>query len=472
MATKATHAASPAVSKGYKPNMKDPRVRARVKQALGWTLACLDDEPREISKIWIDASFGQQQNDLSRWLRCKLLRCVNGSYFWGEDSRCKQYVLNRPGVKEVQTLLNNPGETEFDLIYSAAQRAHGDELQGFSFDYEEKTCARLWHPLQNIRKSHKVPFWRKVGLLWNYDVVACAPTLILRYAMKTARDLGITAMDEVLQGIDDYLKNPRGFREHVCTVAGWDCCNEDEYKLAKNLINALFCGARLSVNERTSLFRLIGNNHAAMVRLQNDERLKRMTRDISICWKTIDKSMLTLRTESGRKLALSSRRKWKLYFQLERQVLDVAWHYLSARGIKCFLEHDGWRTDKQVDIAALEAEIESITGFDIKISGESLQDDLTKDFVTNPRGESAVDDGLNFRGREGKQASIRSPIVLKVTGEKDGQDGEQNAFDSTWELTCSKVLHELQAEKTPASSSYSLYHATGRPSTRATHTGQ
>lgn len=412
MARNATRTASPAELKGYTPKLTDPRVRGRIKQALGWSLTCLNDDPREISKSWIDASFGQQQNILSRWLRCKLLTCTNGSYQWGEDSRCKQYVLNRAGVQELRLLLADgvhskaPVEPDLELMLYAARRAHAHELETLTFSYNQNACARLWHPLQNMPKESKKVFWPEVGLPWNYDVVACAPTLIHQYAQRHG-------MEEYLFGIRNYLKNPRDLRTHVCKLVGWDPAIEEEYKRAKTLINAMFCGARLAASKKVALFRLLGNDRAVMKRLQDDARLAQLKDDVRICWRAIETSMVTFRSEKGRKLPLSSKRKWKLYFELERSVLNAVWHYVSARDARCFLEHDGWRTDKPIDVAALEVEIESITGFKIKVSSESVHDPI-EDFVTNPGKEPLLVESSQLNGKEDNHPSIRSPIVLKV----------------------------------------------------------
>jgi hypothetical protein len=122
-------------------------------------------------------------------------------------------------------------EPDLALLLYAARRAHTHELETLTFSYNQNACARLWHPLQNMPKESRKVFWPQVGLRWNYDVVACAPTLIHQYAQRHG-------MEEYLFGIRNYLKNPHDLRTHVCKLVGWDPAIEEEYKRAKTLINA------------------------------------------------------------------------------------------------------------------------------------------------------------------------------------------------------------------------------------------
>jgi hypothetical protein len=80
--------------------------------------------------------------------------------------------------------------------------------------------------------------------------------------------------------------------------------------------------------------------------------------------------MTTYRNANGRKLALSSKHKWGRYFDLERKVLNAVRTYLSNEGFKFFLEHDGWRTDKEVNILELQMYVEYQTGFKIEVAAD------------------------------------------------------------------------------------------------------
>jgi hypothetical protein len=360
----------------YVPNLDNPKYRKRtlkrIKQAYGWALAVLGDEPRELAKNWIDEHLGQQQKPLSQWLRAKLLLCTDSHYSFGSDNAaCKKYTLNCLGVDEVRsilqgaeptpaaTLLANPtADTDkaydLKLVQYWVMHAYSAEMQSLEFEYHEKESARLWHPLQNLRKAAKEKVWNAFGLKYNYDIKACAPTLILQHAQQ----LG---MDEWLFGIDDYLKNTADFRKHIADVTNIPL------KDAKVLVNALFCGARLGASKEFALFKLVGFDRKKITILQNDARLTQLREDIKVCWKAIAPTMPVAHTDKGRKLPLNSRCKWNRYFELERQVLNVIRSELDNAGVKCFLEHDGWRSDTAIDSKQMEDMVFQETGYRITL---------------------------------------------------------------------------------------------------------
>ncbi|WP_186108511.1 hypothetical protein [Burkholderia gladioli] len=349
----------------------------RIKQAFGWAVAVLSDEPRELAKNWIDENLGQQQKSLSKWLRAKLLLCADSHYTFGsDDATCKKYILNRAGVIEVRSVLQGAESTpvespssnatpdtdeayDLKLVQYWVMHAYGAEMQSLDFHYQEKESARLWHPLQNLRKAAKEQVWNTAGLKFNYDIKACAPTLIKQHAQKCG-------MDEWPFGIEDYLKDTAGFRQHIASVA------DISLKDAKVLVNALFCGARLGASKEFALFKLVGFDRQKVTALQNDTRLTKLRENIKACWKAIEPTMPVAHTDKGRKLPLNSRRKWNRYFELERQVLNVIRAELKRAGAKCFLEHDGWRSDTAIDLKLMEDLVLQKTGYQITLVPETV----------------------------------------------------------------------------------------------------
>lgn len=467
MAIKATDAVRPAAQKGkYQPKLTDPRVRDRIKLALGWSKGCLGDKPRELAKTWIEKNIGQQQNELSAWLRRMLLVCKDHSYSWGAERRCKTYSLNRSGWEAVRSMLYGSEALGHDLpeapylsqglrrplhVYDEhlvsfwARRAHAAELDAGQFSYAQHGSARLWHPLQNIDKDTKRLFWRE-RLPYNYDIVACAPTLILRRAQA----LG---MDEWLPELQAYLNNAHDLRSHLCSVAQLDPQSQPDMKKAKALVNALFCGARLGASPEFALFRLLDSDVPRIRRLQKDERLARLRNDIRTCWKAIEPSLPVRHNEAGRKLPLGSRQKWEVYFRLERAVLDVVRAHLDRNGVKYFLEHDGWRTDRPIDTSALVAEINASLGFRVSVVSESLLDDLSEDFGMNPSDGSRSDDYRDRSDEEDYSLRSQSPSVLKVT-------------------TAGDLMQADCDDEPDVTSSYSFFQATGAPLRVSTQTRQ
>jgi len=362
------------------PNLNHPKYRAktlhRMKRECGWAKGCLSDEPRQISKIWLDSVFGQQQNELSIWLRSKLLICTDQRFFFGDAAKCKMYKLNRDGYAEVRAALLGRKVTPANLSPSAPNQAHAidvfdqnlvhywvshayeKELASKTFVYEQKSCARLWHPLQNLRSASKSYIWTREGLIHNYDIKACAPTLITQYAQQHG-------LDEYLFGIKDFLRDTKAFRQHIADTANITV------KDAKALLNALFCGAKLGANAEFALFGLLGYDRQKVRALAADVRLKALRDDIKKCWKAIEPSLTRIKNAQGRKLPLNSRRKWNLYFDLERKVLDIINKELIRTGNQCFLEHDGFRTCQPIDMPAVLSLVHYHLGFKIEISHES-----------------------------------------------------------------------------------------------------
>jgi hypothetical protein len=97
--------------------------------------------------------------------------------------------------------------------------------------------------------------------------------------------------------------------------------------------------------------------------LANDDLVLGLRRQIRYGWRWIG-------GHSGKKLR-TSREKWSVYFFHERQVLDAVRDYLASRGIRHFAEHDGWRTDRELDVRDLEGHIECVTGFRLKIQDKN-----------------------------------------------------------------------------------------------------
>ncbi|MDN2698723.1 hypothetical protein O0882_20615 [Janthinobacterium sp. SUN073] len=414
----------------YIPNFDNPRIRKRVKKALGWAAGCVRSEPREMAKNWIDVNLGQQQNELGAWLRAKLLICQDNFYYFGVDGgKCKEYSLNQSGWDEVSGMLlgiedanaaapmqkEGKGKSlhDMELIHAWARDVHKKEFDSKDFQYEEKQCARLWHPLQNLKKDAKAYVWKKEGLSFDYDIQACAPTLILQHAQQ----LGF---DEWPHGIQEFLADPRAFRKHVAEVAGYDYNDDKQAKKVKALVNAMFCGAKLGANKDFALFQLLDENYERVNALKNDTRLMLLKDDIKRCWKVIEsESMYTVKNENGRKLALNSKRKWGRYFDLERLVLDAVRFYLIKSGVKFFLEHDGWRTDQVIDVESLQEHVFVSTGYRIKIAGTSsriIEESLPADLESIPNNYQEAHEAKN---QEGMALCQLSPIVLRVNAEKD-----------------------------------------------------
>ena len=146
----------------YTPNLNEPRVQKRIKSAIGFTNACFSaTKPRGWSTRYIDKHFGQQQNNLSKWLRDKLLICTNETYTIGKN-HCKEYKKNVEGMNELVSLISNiisylsvlqvnqKTINVHKLTTDFINEEFKQELTTKQFTYKDKSN-RLWHDLQRVR---------------------------------------------------------------------------------------------------------------------------------------------------------------------------------------------------------------------------------------------------------------------------------------------------------------------------------
>jgi len=319
--------------------VSDPRVQRRLHAALTWAEKHLSaDQPVQVSKRKLSApdALGQQQNTVSQWLRVQLLRPVGG-YVVGE--RAISYTLREEGVEKIRTLLGLEPETRAERL----SRVFADQLATHEYAYHE-AAYRLWHPLQNLKKTEREAFWQQHGLPYTYDINACAPTVVLQLATK----LGLPKL--LSKPIQDYVSDKSSLRQHVASLAGVDA------PTAKMIINSLFNGARLVPHDKAVLFVTLDRDREALEALKSDERVQELLRAIKACW-----------TRITERVQIEKADRWALYFREERRILDAVREYCAENGVAIFTLHDGWRTNRELDVPAVQARIKEKTGYDVTI---------------------------------------------------------------------------------------------------------
>lgn len=376
--------------KQYQPNFKDNRVLFRIKHAYGFTKAVMsEDKETNWSSRTIDKYFGQSQNKLSKYLRKTLLICTNSRYDM-HKGKCKAYKINPVGLSFLkEVLLGNTDIVQMDsvddnnnsnsivypsvlqvgiqldrkLINNWCIREFGEELKTLNFNYKDKSN-RLWHPIQNIKKENKKIILAEMGLGNHYDIEACAPNLIKQYAEHTG-------MDEPLTALNKYLSNKADVRTRISEQL------EVPESIAKIIINALFCGARIGNNPDFAISQLLNHDTARITWLKEDPYINQLRQDIKTCWEYIEphlpKRYITTKNGIKRKAPLTSKRKWNLYFEQERRVLNQIKTYLELTNNSCFLEHDGFVTQHEVDIDDLKSYIYNTTDYNLNFKHEIVQ---------------------------------------------------------------------------------------------------
>lgn len=356
----------------YTPNFQDARVQRRCRQALGFACGAISaTNSHAWSTRYIDKWFGVQSNPLSAYLRQQLLVVTN--HHWNKDKgECKQYVLNSPAVQQLKQDLGIASEATSNIVLQVVNKTYEPELASGQFVYRDKS-SRLWHPLQNFRRDTKRSVLNSAGYHYHYDIECCAMTLIHQHSQRipevvVEQKWQQGPMDLYLFALRRYLQNRTEIRDQIAQEADLDSAT------VKRIINALLAGAPLSLNPATEINKMLGGDRARIQFLKQHEYLSQLRADIKMCWDyikpTLPRRSKTQTTGRERMIPISSRQKWGVYFDLERQVLDSVRDYLVATSNKHFLEHDGWSCASELDQVALQQWICNQTGFVVEIELE------------------------------------------------------------------------------------------------------
>jgi hypothetical protein len=378
-------------------NRKD--VRLQVQAALAWTKARLQ-EPRPVHNKVLHDRLGQRQSRTGKWLRHQLLVVTRGYWAGGEDKEAhtRSYELNQEGWKHVSKRLKETAPTQRkpgagigcksgehikpEGVRLAPNKETGlatrgldveprlapdtsswllprcclgvvslrdavrvaAELKSLVFTYQEKRPGdRLYHPLQSIERQQLAGLWAD-RLPFAYDISTAQPTLL----MQEAQALGCP--DVLLAPISNFLANKVSYRavaQELLKMSERD---------AKQCVNGLFFVPVISRSFKCSLYKKHGE---AAIAFAEHPLIRPLRKSIQAMWRVLGSRVPVRR--AGQKAELARR--------LERKVLDVVVAHCDALGIKHFLIHDGWRTDKPLDVAVVTAAISKI-GFNLVIEGE------------------------------------------------------------------------------------------------------
>jgi hypothetical protein len=383
---------------------------------MGFVIGVFSDTPHKWSTRFIDRYLGVSSNPLSRWLRSHLL-CVTDTRYNKDTGLCKQYVINRTGVRYLRDLLGSNKQTysewtvldehrkkasiaslisgdsltpsssntntpcttpsvlhlqvdDYSLVKSWAESEFADELDSLEFTYQDKS-SRLWHPLQNVRSQYRKNIFSAAGMPWEYDIQCSAPTLIHQYSHRCGMDLYLFALRK-------YLNNRHLVREQVAQDVG---ITESQ---SKAVINALFAGARIGVSDQLDVYHMVNCDADVIQKLRDHKYIQELRADIKTCWDHIYPVVgRRTQTRNGvtRQVPMSSSHKWRVYFDLERVVMSSIRKYLDMTGNRYFLEHDGWRCVSQIDVSHLLNYVEYDTGYQILLEEKCLSTPVRSQWV-------------------------------------------------------------------------------------------
>ncbi len=403
----------------YTPNVRDPRTQRRIRQALGFVLGCFSPtKPHEWSSRYIDQHLGAQHHNISQWLRMHLITTTCERYS-KDTGVCKQYIRNEFGCRYVRDFVTNKTTqtydswleisdmryrqslrdlvemsendeseqllqlypsvtdlTDLDLVVEWAEQEYAYELESCDFTYDDK-ASRLFHPLQRVRKNYKKTIFQRSGLAYQYDIESCAPTLLLQYSQQIPEIIvdhkwRQGPMDLYLFAINRYIQQRGQVREELAQASE---LTQDQ---VKQIINAMFNGAKISLNPDTTIYQIVAGDRAKIAWLKQDPFIQELKSDIKTIWEYIEPTLyrtyaVDSKTGRQRKLPLGAKQKSGVYRDQERRVLNCVRSYLEQTHNEYFLEHDGWTTRQPIMESELLDHIHTQTGFKIRLTREDLQ---------------------------------------------------------------------------------------------------
>lgn len=341
-----------------------------------------ENEIRTASKVYLRKRIGHESTKRGQIL-WSILKVANPSYD-SNSGKCLGYVIREHKRKEVRdvimeqdgipklgdnrsTYTKQQGDAfDYEIIreFWLRERKHELETGNFSYNFQSH---RHWNSLQNIKTTYRERLFLECGYSHNYDIDACAPTVLSQLAKKLKPGLSLPTLDA-------YLEHKDIVRETLSQHLGL------EKKAIKVAINALVAGAKLGAYNTFSLHDVLGSDYRKTTSFKNNAFIQDLRKDLKNMWDVLGHpkygvisrhhSLTPNKTGKFPLVKLTSKEKWNLYFQLENSVMTAARDYLESEGIKYFLEHDGFRSDKPVDISALEEHVYCLTGFNITFKGE------------------------------------------------------------------------------------------------------
>lgn len=350
----------------YQPNLNNRAVQKRIKIALDFVTQYHSDIPRASSKSQIDRYFTGSANPINKWLRSKLLICVD-DYWNFQTHKCKKYVINSEGLAELRSMISNSSEP----ILTARQK---QELITGDFEYN-LSSDRFYNSLQNLKREVRMPLLAQHGKPYHYDIVCAAPTLILQHAVQC----GLTKPTPAL---DRYIHHRQLVRDELAKAL--DLTPDT----VKRLIHALLHGSSVSCSYMSAIWDYVEQDPARIAWLKQDSYFNLLDLDIKNAWRAIKASM-PVRTTTDvngrvRSKRLSGRDKSQVYRTLERTVMDSVYKFLKKEKNKFFKEHDGFTCENLIDQTALRNYVKNQTGFIVDF-------DYTKYTYVNTKESTGVD---------------------------------------------------------------------------------
>jgi hypothetical protein len=253
----------------YKPNFNDPRIRKRTVSVLAWCDELrLNRKGKQIHNEKLQQVFGNsRQQGFAQWLFSNLLS-QSGKYQPGVSSYT--YRLKEAGYKKVHDKLGTNPPSELEVV----QTVYGAILRGDAIPEYNDKGDRRYHPIQNIQRDLRKQVFAG---WWDYDIEACAPTLIYQFALRKYQSMFGSGADP-FPAVTKMIADKVAVRGHLVDLLGI------EVQLAKEVLAALLFRATLAPSAKARVFSSLGGDEVRFHKLINDEFIVQLRAQVKSMW--------------------------------------------------------------------------------------------------------------------------------------------------------------------------------------------
>jgi hypothetical protein len=310
-------------------------------------------------------------NELGKKFKEALLICVDDSYsnLDGSEYTKKYQVNDRNLAKIVQSattlvepaicvLVFKPEKEVNTWVANYYKKKYAKELAGEKqFNYNDKSY-RLWNELQNLTSDDKQEVFGDT-LTFDYDVSTSLISHMLGDVQKMDKKFDPNEFHLVIE----YRDNKTEIRNGVSKLL------DLPYEKVKELFSYINNNGVISTSPFMSLIKIVGNDKNKIEIIKKNKFFRKYRQQIKRLWRiwiTMNNIRVWFRDDKER-IHIQNKKRYTLYFFNERKLLDVIKSYLDANGFIYFLEHDGFRSNKEVNLDELHAHIASNLQVEIRL---------------------------------------------------------------------------------------------------------
>lgn len=319
------------------------------------------------------------RSELGRQFKSALLIETNSSYSNAENAFCKRYKVNKRNLIEVLKRSDEVASKREPAICVQVfadedealqhwtvryyRRLYADELAGRKpFVYTERSY-RKWHPLQNVRRSHKQQVF--AGYLdHDYDISTALIAVMLADVLR----LDPTFERDRCHLVFEYRDNKAEIRQNVGKLLDLDA------DAVKELFSYLNNNGIITASPYRALIGIVGGDAAKVETIRKNKFFRHYCRQIKSLWRWwVVKNNMTVMWGSnpGDRPRVANKKRFDLYFYNERKLLDAIETYLQSKSAVYFLEHDGFRSNMPIDQVELEQVIREKIQIEVNIEEKS-----------------------------------------------------------------------------------------------------